>query len=158
MTCRTIAVQQMPHYAHAAISSTHNMSYVPKHRFIPWYRCLWKKHSFCASPCPAVPQQKLLSSLRFGVLKANAITCLLLRLQRSVFVTDTGIVLQERGLKWYPGYQGHQGKTKTFSCWTKRMRRRPPGSSGSGALRRNNSSNISSNISSSSSSSSNKNK
>ena len=47
------------------------------------YWCLWNKHSFCARPCPAVQQQKLLSSPRFGVLETNSFTCILLR--RSVF-------------------------------------------------------------------------
>ena len=44
--------------------------------------------NFCASPCPAVQQQKLLSSFCFGVFEANTFKCFLLR--RSVFFTDTG--------------------------------------------------------------------
>ena len=54
------------------------------------YRCLWKKHSFHASHCPVIQQQKLLSSPWFGAPKENLPTCLLLR--RSVFFTDAGIV------------------------------------------------------------------
>ena len=60
--------------------------------------CLWNKHSLCASPCPAVKQQKLLSSFWFCVFEAKFPQDILLR--RSVFFTDTGIsqVWQSRSL------------------------------------------------------------
>ena len=52
---------------------------------------LRQKHSFGASPRPAVQQQKLLSSPRFGALKDNIPMCITFR--RSVFFTDTGIII-----------------------------------------------------------------
>ena len=52
-------------------------------------RCLWKKHSFHASLCPAVLKQSLLSSPWFGAFKADFPACLLLR--RSVFCTDASM-------------------------------------------------------------------
>ena len=55
-----------------------------------------KKHSSCASPCPAVQQQRLLSSPRLGAPNANAPTRLLIR--RSVPFTDAGIVVLYQGL------------------------------------------------------------
>ena len=47
-----------------------------------------KQHSFCASLCFAIQQQRLLSSPRFGALKAYAPEGLLIR--RNVLFTDTG--------------------------------------------------------------------
>ena len=41
------------------------------------YRCLWKKHILGASPCLAIPQQKLLSSPWFGAPKAYLPICVL---------------------------------------------------------------------------------
>ena len=50
---------------------------------IEYFRCLWTNVLFCASLCPAVRQQKLQSSLWFGLLKADLSIHLLI--QRSVF-------------------------------------------------------------------------
>ena len=52
--------------------------------FAVCYQCLWQKHSFCTSPRPAVPQQKLQSSPWCGALKVNIPMRIIFR--RSVFV------------------------------------------------------------------------
>ena len=61
------------------------------------YRCLWQKHSFCASLGLAILQQKLLSSPWLGAPKAYLRRCLLLR--RSVSCTDTGIDMNSHGVQ-----------------------------------------------------------
>ena len=61
------------------------------------YWCLRTKQSFSLSLGHATQQQKLQSSPRFGVLKADCPTSLLTR--RSVFFTDTGIICTRSRLR-----------------------------------------------------------
>ena len=51
---------------------------------------LRNKHSVCASPSPAVQQQKPLSRPRFGALKANIPMCIIFR--RNVVFLRTPVV------------------------------------------------------------------
>ena len=67
---------------HGRREKTNPTSHSCSHMIWP-YRCLWTKQSFCASPRPAVPQRKLLSSPWFGALEARSFTCY--PLQRSCF-------------------------------------------------------------------------
>ena len=44
------------------------LKHVSKKHAMMEHWCVWKEHSFCASPCPAVQQQKLRSRHWFGAL------------------------------------------------------------------------------------------